>query len=346
MTDTISFIKFTKTGEIGNGEGKNSEVFRARDEQLGCELVIKRVKKENFNPEEYFSEAKMIYDNKHPHIVEIQYASQDDEYIYMAMPYYENGSLNSLASKRFLSVREIIKYSLDILSAVNFIHSNGLVHLDIKPTNILLDKTGKALLTDFGLSRYLDNNGIAEQYMNYVLHNDPEFLKGSGRSVQSDIYQIGLTMYRLCNGVDILFKQYTELDIGSDADFEDYILNGKFPKRDFYLPHIPRKLVKIINKALMVNPEERYKNVIEMMNDLSDVNDNLDWFFTGNDLVPYVKTTGDYRYSIELNSKGDIDCYREKLNGGKKTRISKWCKKHEYIKVPEKEIALIIGGLN
>ena len=99
MSDTTSFIKFTKVRDIGNQEGKNSDVFLAKDNQLDCELVIKRIKKEKFNPEEYFSEAKMIYENKHPHIVEIQYASQDDEYIYMAMPYYKNGSLNSLAHK-------------------------------------------------------------------------------------------------------------------------------------------------------------------------------------------------------------------------------------------------------
>lgn len=346
MNDTISFIKFTKLGEIGNAEGKNSDVFLAKDIQLDCELVIKRVKKSVFKPEEYFSEAKMIYDNRHPHIVEIQYASQDDEYIYMAMPYYQNGSLNSLVHNRFLSVREIIKYSLEILSALNCIHSKGLIHLDIKPTNILLDRTGKAMLTDFGLSRYLDENGIAEQDMNYTLHIDPEYLKNSGRSVQSDIYQMGLTMYRLCNGVDILSQQMGELNIVSRDVLVDCVLKGKFPRRDFYLPHIPKKLIKIINKALMVNQEERYKNVIEMMNDLSVIDDNLDWVFTGDVSEPYIKLDETYRYSIVINEKKDIECFKEKLDSGKKTKISKYCKKHSDIKSIEKEISLIVGGIN
>lgn len=346
MNDTISFIKFTKSGEIGNAEGKNSDVFLAKDIQLDCELVIKRVKKSAFKPEEYFSEAKMIYDNRHPHIVEIQYASQDDEYIYMAMPYYQNGSLNSLAHNRFLSVREIIKYSLEILSALNCIHSKGLIHLDIKPTNILLDRTGKAMLTDFGLSRYLDENGVAEQDMNYTLHIDPEYLKNSGRSVQSDIYQMGLTMYRLCNGVDILSQQMGELNIVSRDVLADCVLNGKFPRRDFYLPHISKKLIKIINKALMVNPEERYKNVIEMMNDLSVIDDNLDWVFTGDVSEPYIKLDETYRYSIAINEKKDIECFKERLDSGKKTKISKYCKKHSDIKSIEKEISLIVGGIN
>lgn len=341
-----SFIKFTKTGEIGNMEGKNSEVFLAKDSQLGCELVIKRVKKAQFKPEEYFSEAKMIYENKHPHIVEIQYASQDDEYIYMAMPYYKNGSLNSLAHQRFLSVREIIKYSLEVLSAMNCIHSKGLIHLDIKPTNILLDDTGKALLTDFGLSRYLDENGIAEQSINYTIHSDPEYIQNSGRSIQSDIYQIGLTMYRLCNGVNILTQQLSELNIQSQDDFEKSVLKGQFPKRDYYLPHIPKKLIKIINKALMINPKDRYKNTIEMINDLSVVDNNLDWIFTADMTNPYIKCDENYRYSVYVKPNSDIECYKERIDSGKKTKISKYCKKHGDIKSLEKELALIVGEIN
>lgn len=288
----------------------------------------------------------MIYENKHPNIVEIQYASQDDEYIYMAMPYYKNGSLNSLAQKRFLSVREIVRYSLELLSAVNCIHSKGLIHLDIKPTNILLDGTGKALLTDFGLSRYMDENGIAEQDINYTLHADPEYYLNSGRSVQSDIYQIGLTLYRLCNGVGILNQQLAELNITSRDDLREQVLAGEFPKRDYFLPHIPKKLAKIINKALKVNTNERYRNTIEMMNDLSAIDENLDWIFTGDLSNPYTKYDDTYKYDIYINSQKNIECYRQRLDNAKRTKIGKYCIKYEKGKILENQLALIVGGLN
>ena len=119
-----------------------------------------------------------------------------EDFIYLAMPYYKRGSLNSLAETRFLSVREIVKYILDLLTAVNYIHSKGLLHLDIKPTNICLMIQVVHYLPIFGLSRYMDENGIAEQPCNYILHTDPEWYCSSGRSVQSDIYQIGLTIYK------------------------------------------------------------------------------------------------------------------------------------------------------
>ncbi len=346
MSDTITFIKFTKSKEIDNKEGKNSNVFLAIDDQLGEELIIKQMEKEKFNPSEYFTESKMLYSSKHPNVVEIQYASQDDNYIYLAMPYYENGSLNCLAEKRYLSIREIVKYSLDLLGAVSFIHSKNLLHLDIKPTNILVDKSGKAVLTDFGLSRYMDENGIAEQPMNYNLHSDPERFTHSGRTIQSDIYQIGLTMYRLCNGVGILNQQLGAFGISNLEQLKESVIKGKFPDRKYFMPHIPKKLKKVILKALEIDPNKRYSNTISMMNDLSVIDDNLDWIFTGDLGNPYIKFDGVYRYDIIVKKNKDIECYRTNLQMDKKNKINKYCIKCTNEKDFAKNLENVVGGLN
>lgn len=346
MSDTISFIKFTKSRDIGNAEGKNSNVFLAIDDQLGDELVIKQMEKAKFNPVEYFSESKMLYASKHPNIVEIQYASQDKDNIYLAMPFYANGSLNSVAEKQFLTVREIIKYSLDLLSAVSYIHSRGLLHLDIKPTNILLDASGKAVLTDFGLSRYMDVNGIADQPINYQLHSDPERYLHSGRTVQSDIYQVGLTMYRLCNGVGILTQQLGVMGIDNANKLMENTINGKFPDRRHFMPHIPKKLQKIILKALEVDPSKRYSNTITMMNDLSVIDNNLDWIFTGNMRNPYTKIDGSYQIDILVKANKDIECYKTNLASKKKNKIGKYCIKCINDKDFGKNLSEVVGGLN
>lgn len=346
MSDTISFIKFTKSRDIGNAEGKNSNVFLAIDDQLGDELVIKQMEKAKFNPDEYFSESKMLYDSKHPNIVEIQYASQDKDNIYLAMPFYAKGSLNSVAEKQFLTVREIIKYSLDLLSAVSYVHSKGLLHLDIKPTNILLDASGKAVLTDFGLSRYMDVNGIAEQPINYQLHSDPERYLHSGRTVQSDIYQVGLTMYRLCNGVGILTQQLGVMGIDNANKLMENTINGKFPDRRHFMPHIPKKLQKVILKALEVDPSKRYINTITMMNDLSVIDNNLDWIFTGNMRNPYTKIDGSYQIDILVKDNKDIECYKTNLASKKKNKISKYCIRCINEKDLGKNLSEVVGGLN
>ncbi|WP_195603665.1 serine/threonine-protein kinase [Clostridium sp. LBM24168] len=351
-------MKYTKTNldfefikPIGNNEGKNSEVFLAKDVQLDAELVVKKIKISAFkNIDEYFLEAKMLYDNKHPNIMEIQWASKDDNFIYLSMPFLKKGSLNSLIDKRYLSVREIIKYSLDLLSGVAYIHSKGLIHLDIKPTNILLDQSNRAILTDFGLSRYLDKNGIADQPCNYIPHIDPEWFLNSGRTVLSDIYQIGLTLYRLCNGNSILKQQLSQLNVVSNDKLKEVILSEKYPDRSYFLPHIPVKLRKIIKKALDIDTNKRYNNVIEMMNDLSEIDENLDWQFTNKPNKLYCLHKGNNNISIStknVNDKVDIVCTKTNLTSGKITKMNNYCSEgYNTDKSVQKEIATIIKKNN
>jgi serine/threonine protein kinase len=344
-------IEFDLIRPIGNNEGKNSKVFLARDKQLDAELVVKQMEISKFNNiDEYFLEAKILYDCKHPNIMEIQYASQDSNYIYLSMPYHKKGSLNSLIDKKHLTVREIIKYSLDLLSGVAYIHSKGLLHLDIKPTNVLLDQSDRAILTDFGLSRYIDENGVANQPINYTYHFDPEFLLHSGRTVLSDIYQIGLTLYRICNGNNILREQFASLKIDSKNKLKEVILKGEYPKRDYYLPHIPNKLRRIIKKALDIDTSKRYNNVIQMMNDLSDIDENLDWNFTGDSNELYYLLKGNNKISISTkneNGKVEIICTKTNLLSGRITRMYKYCSKgHTTNKSVYKEIERIIKENN
>ena len=75
-----------------------------------------------------------------------------------------------------------------------------MLHLDVKPTNIIINDADRALLTDFGLSRYLNEYGLAEQELGYVKHISPQYLETTSRTMQDDIYQAGLTLYRMCNG--------------------------------------------------------------------------------------------------------------------------------------------------
>ena len=93
-----------------------------------------------------------------------------------------------------------------------------------------------------------------------------------------DVYQIGTTLYRMCNGNEEYNKQVKRhKDLNS---LKIASANGKFPVRKKYLPHIPKSMIQIIEKCLKVNQNERYDNVLEIMNHLSAVNENLDWYYT------------------------------------------------------------------
>ncbi|MXD18237.1 protein kinase, partial [Escherichia coli] len=82
-------------------------------------------------PEEFFQEARLLYASAHSNIVQICYAARDDKNIYIAMPFYSNGSLSSLMAQKNLTSREIIRYGIQFLSGLNHIHSKGLMHFDI-----------------------------------------------------------------------------------------------------------------------------------------------------------------------------------------------------------------------
>jgi serine/threonine protein kinase len=153
-------VTFEPILEIGQ-EGKNSTVHVVNDPNLNAQLVIKTIPKSSLNVAEYFSESQILYLSSHPNVVPVHYACEDADSIYIAMPYFQKGSLNVLMSNKSLTVREIIKYACQFLSGLHNIHSKRLIHFDVKPDNILLSDSDEALISDFGLSRHTDYSGLA-----------------------------------------------------------------------------------------------------------------------------------------------------------------------------------------
>lgn len=317
-----------------NQEGKNSSVYSYYDQQLGKDLIVKVIDNETAYKQygsdyknNLFAEAKILYATKHPNIVEIQYASYDKNSVYISMPKCKNGSLDALINSRYLTVREILKYSIEFLSGLHYIHTKELVHFDIKPTNILINDNGKAVLTDFGLAKYVDKYGLASPDMMYNMHKTPEHFINSKITNKSDIYQAGVTMYRLCNGNQILKQQFDE-----SKNWSSDVINGKFPNRKGYLPHIPLKLQRLINKAMNVNPDKRFDTVLDMINKLSEIVENLDWKYHIDNTTKFTwtklneKGTHEERIILTKNTHNTYDIKGQKTNLSNSviTNISKW----------------------
>lgn len=336
-------LNFELKKNIGQ-EGANSDVFIAHDKQFDANIVIKRIPKQDFtSPKEYYKEAKCLYTSKHQNIVEVNYSCEDDQYIYIAMPFYGKGSLESLLNSRFLSIREIIKYSIGFLSGLNHIHTKGLIHFDIKPTNILVSNSNEALITDFGLAKFTNIHRVAEQSRFYNFHIPPECLTTNKFTIQADIYQAGLTLYRLCNGSSNFKKQLIE--IKTKQELHTRILSGQFPNREFFFPHIPLKLKKIVKKALEINPKKRYNNVIEMLNALSKVDDFLDWKLEIQE-GKYVWTLEESNkiYDITLINNTDsfeIGTYKTMKTSNRRTKETKNCIKNIELKNIDTELKKI-----
>jgi len=289
-----------------NSEGVNSALYIVEDKQLGSRFILKQIDKKKFKEfERYFDESKKVYNLKHPNIISINTASHDDEYIYITMPYLKRGSLHNLLNTRYLTLKEIIKYSLDFLSAIEYVHSRGVIHCDIKPNNILIDDNNNAILTDFGSALYL-NNGKARLKNVYYKHIAPEQCTNSLISKKVDIYQIGTTLYRMCNGnyeYDKQAKRYKDLNSLKVA-----CARGRFPVRKKYLPHIPKEMIKVIERCININPDERYDDVLDIMNDLASIDVNLDWNFEIEDVNTFI-----WMNNID-NSRVEIILYKDHGN--------------------------------
>jgi eukaryotic-like serine/threonine-protein kinase len=167
-------ITFDLVQEIGQ-DGRNSRTYICHDHQLNAQIVMKEIRKTSLDStENFFDESKALYASAHPNVVQIHYACEDDENIYLAMPYYRRGSVGSLVAARHLTVREIVALGCNVTSALHNIHSKGLIHFDVKPDNILLSDRGEGLLSDFGLAKQMNLTGRAGQDRLYFKTVPPE----------------------------------------------------------------------------------------------------------------------------------------------------------------------------
>jgi serine/threonine protein kinase len=244
---------------------------------LDTQFAVKRIPKAKLPPS-YFNEARHLYYARHRHVVEIKYAVEDNDYVYLAMPFYRGGSLQSLLEARYLTSREIVRYGIEFLSGLHHVHVRKLIHFDVKPTNVLLDDSDTATLADFGLCREMDSTGRVLMWNVYRPHAPPEFTPSSKKvSRTADIYQAGLTLYRMCAGHSEFERQAVRHGVGTDNGAS--IRTGAFPERQRFLAHIPPRLQRIVSKALHLDPPKRYGSVLEMMNALALVDESLDWSY-------------------------------------------------------------------
>ncbi len=331
-------VEFTKIAEIGQ-DGQNSKTFTARDHQLDADIVIKEIAKADLvSPAAYFSESKALYASAHPNVVQLHYACQNADSIFIAMPYYTNGSVKPLISGgSHLTVRRIVTLACQTLSALHNIHSKGLIHFDVKPDNILLSERGDALLSDFGLAMQMVG-GVARPGQAYSKMIPPEALQGQPAfDLRWDIYQMGLTLYRMTVGNAEFDRQF---DAYPDANaFRVDVLAGRFPDRKKFPPHAPARLRSVVKKCLGVDPTDRYQSAIEAANALALVDGTtLDWQLTTvGGTRTWEKNEGGTKVVLEVSPDGDAKCSKQK-GAGKAQRVTAMCKK-----VTESEVSKFLG---
>jgi len=259
---TSEFV-YEQIQQIGVGQGLNSTVFRANDLQHGGEIAVKEIPKADFpDPSEYFREARSMYRADCPNVVPIRVASAAGDRICIVMPYLKNGSLADRIKSGPISLKEVVRVGQGTLKGIGQIHIAGIIHFDVKPSNILFSDVGEAMVSDFGQARHAGTHGVTIVPPMYFQSRPPEAILLRHATTLADVYQAGLTLYRAVNGEPFYQSQLAAVGV---ANLEAAIISGQFPDREDYLPHIPRWMRKAINKAMSVNPAERFQSPNDFM---------------------------------------------------------------------------------
>jgi serine/threonine protein kinase len=199
----VADLHYEKLRQIGALQGANSEVFIANDPAIGRIVAVKEISKAHLTNQgitEYFQEAKLMFAARHPHVVEVIAAADLPNHVVVMMPHYSGGSLADRINTGPLRLREVLRIGHGILHGLGRIHVANFLHLDVKPSNVLFDDRDEPAVSDFGQSRLMDLRGVAVWPRIYRLAMPPEAFTQGGGTVESDIYQVGLTLYRTVNG--------------------------------------------------------------------------------------------------------------------------------------------------
>lgn len=244
------------------GRGGMGEVYLAIEKNLNRLVALKLLRGSNdiIQVQRLLSEARHAAQIHAPNVVVI-YSSGDTELPYIAMEYLKKGSLSKrLSSEQRLSPIEALQIIRGCACGLAAAHNIGVVHLDVKPDNILMGDDGTPKLADFGLSRFVTVDDVVvsgtPSYMS------PEQARGRGLDKRSDIYALGATFYELVSGVRLF------------GDIKDTfeILLAQVEKQPTPLlelvPSLPKVVDEIISKCLEKNPDVRYQSMEELIVDI------------------------------------------------------------------------------
>ena len=252
--------------------GGMANVYLARDTRTGIQVAIKLLKDEVSDKEkiyERFSQEGLLNLN-HPNIVKILDAGVYDNTPYIVMEYIEGRDLEDLIkAKTKLPINEALSIFTQLLSALSYVHSLGIIHRDIKPKNILIDKSGTVKLTDFGIAKsiYSHVKTSTGGYLGAPAYSSPEQMDSLAIDNRSDIYSLGITLYEMLAGVTP-FSSTSILSLIKEK------FTGKYKSVETYRSDVPPHIISVIEKCIAVNPKDRFNSISEIMTALSKYENN------------------------------------------------------------------------
>ena len=237
------------------GHGAFGDVHRAWDPRLDREVALKLLRPDVLDDDgpgsAVIEEGRLLARVRHPNVVTIYGAEPNDGRIGLWMEFVKGGTLEeALRSNRTFTAAEVTRLGVDLCAAVAAVHAAGLVHRDIKAQNIMLDDGGRLVLMDFGAGHEADDSP-GKATAGTPLYLAPEVLSGGAATRRSDLYSIGVVLFRLLTGSYPVFG-------GDLADLRRAHATGDGADARLDRAGIPVRLRRVLGRALDPDPDRRY----------------------------------------------------------------------------------------
>ncbi|NTW04934.1 MAG: Stk1 family PASTA domain-containing Ser/Thr kinase [Peptococcaceae bacterium] len=252
------------------GGGGMAIVFKGKDIILNRWVTIKLLRSEYTSDEEFVRrfrrEAQSVASLSHPNIVSIYDVGMEDNLHYLVMEYVDGEDLRSIIKKEgYIQEERAARIVIQICDALEHAHENNIVHRDVKPHNILITRSGRAKLTDFGIAREASTATMtgSDTIIGSVHYLSPEQARGEVAGPKSDIYSLGISFYEMLTG-NLPFTGDSAVAIALKHIQEEPQPPGTLK------PTISKDVEHVVLRALQKDPEKRYRSIGDMAKQLED----------------------------------------------------------------------------
>lgn len=324
------------------GSGGMATVYKARDTILNRYVAVKVLRDEFTTDEEFIkrfnTEAQSAARLTHPNIVSVFDVGQEYNIYYIVMELIQGKTLKQIISEEgALPWKWTVNIAIQICSALEMAHKNGIVHRDIKPHNIIITEDGIAKVTDFGIAKAVSNSTITAfgTTIGSVHYFSPEHARGGYTDAKSDLYSLGVVMYEMITG-KVPFDADTPVSVAlkhmQEEPIEPIQLNSR----------VPVAVNRIILKAMKKDTAFRYGSATEMMKDLSMSLKNPSGEFVQernqSDFTRVIPTISENIVSENKYRSGNKQNEKQNTEETKKTGLAKYLAEN-----PEKKPIVIAG---
>lgn len=313
------------------GSGGFGDVWLAFDATISKLMAVK-ILKPDVTIDERLKEAQIGNMLDHNNLVKMHYADvvqhNGESLVIIAMTYHENGSiLKYVNPSNFIDLRLTMKLLVDVLRGLEYLHELHIFHSDIKPQNILVGNAEQGVITDYGISCMSPSDTPVNPRNAYKLHISPEVLGCNLIDNRTDIYQLGITAFRLFSGIGIIREKFNRL--GED-EFNKKVVAGKLiTKNDFPL-FVPNEIRRIILKAIDIDPAKRFQSALEMRRAIEKI--SFPGYWSSNSSGELVGFFNGYEFSYSISHKSadkfDIVTTKEKTESSIQKTVGKYSKKN------------------